>query len=142
VTKSNIRNRQALGLLDNMTRHLLEQNGTNGAKEIQGYVLLDKHGLSDWRISFENLRNAMYAPNAGDEGYWGQCDLKTKASGLIIASVAGSGRPCSTKSRTLWLASRGTVMNGSKKASEIGCTDAHFQMASTLSLSTARSGRR
>ena len=87
-----------------MTRILLEQYRKTGEMEIKGNALLDTHGLHDWRISFENLRNAMYAPNEGDRGFWGQCDFENK---VIGASLAGSGRPCFTRLRTPWSASRG-----------------------------------
>jgi hypothetical protein len=49
-----------------MSRILLEQNRKTGEMEIKGNALLDKHGLHDWSISFENLRNALYAPNEKD----------------------------------------------------------------------------
>jgi hypothetical protein len=45
-----------------MPRLFLETNRSNAKNEILGYALLDKHGLADWRISFENLRNVKYAP--------------------------------------------------------------------------------
>lgn len=40
--------------------------------------LMDKHGLTDWRFSWENLRNPMYATRDNPGGFWGVCDLAAK----------------------------------------------------------------
>src|SRR5258706_14912745 len=42
-----------------------------------GKALLKKHGLHDWRISVENLRNVMYTHECTG-GLWGYCDLENK----------------------------------------------------------------
>ncbi len=42
--------------------------------EVLGRALLDKHGLHDWSISFENLHNALYDLN-GDMDFLGICDF-------------------------------------------------------------------
>ena len=105
-----------------MNRILLEHNKT-GEMEINGNALLDAHGLQDWRISFENLRNAVYAPNEGDGGFWGQCDFVFK----VIRIDYRIGR----RFRQIMLHEIAHALVGQpghgeewiKKAEEIGCTE-------------------
>jgi hypothetical protein len=105
-----------------MTRILLEQNRKTGEMEIKGNALLDKHGLHDWRISFENLRNAMYAPNDGDRGFWGYCDFENK---VIRIDWRVGRRFRQTMLHEIAHALVGKLGHGEewiKKAAEIGCT--------------------
>jgi len=106
-----------------MTRILLEQgDDKTGEMEIMGNALLDKHGLHDWRISFENLRNAMYAPNEEDKGLWGQCDLENK---VVRIDWRVGRRFRQTMLHEIAHALVGKPGHGEewiKKAAEIGCT--------------------
>lgn len=52
---------------------------TLGQVEAKARPLLKKHGLSDSRITLENLRNTdAYGPSAEVDGTLGYCDLKNK----------------------------------------------------------------
>ena len=47
--------------------------------ESQARPLFEKHGLRDWRISMENLRNTdVYGPSAEVDGNLGYCDFRNK----------------------------------------------------------------
>lgn len=105
-----------------MTRILLEQDRKTGEMELKGNALLDKHGLHDWCISFENLRNALYAPNEGDRGFWGQCDFENK---VIRIDWRIGRRFRQTMLHEIAHALVGEPGHGEewiKKAAEIGCT--------------------
>lgn len=90
-----------------------------------GRALLDKHGLHDWRISVENLRNVMYTLEHAD-GFLGQCDLENK----VIRIDFGVGRRFrQTLLHEIAHALVGKPGHGPewiRVASDVGCTFNHL----------------
>lgn len=96
-----------------------------------GRQLLDEHGLHDWEITVENLRNklmygALFAPFGCKELY-GLCDAKNKTirvdSSLrrsfrqtVLHEIAHALTPDDNDHGLTWL----------NKAEEIGCTQTHL----------------
>lgn len=106
-----------------MTRILLEQGHKTGEMEIKGNALLDKHGLHDWRISFENLRNALYAPNEGDRGFWGQCDFENKVIRIDWRIGRRFRQTMLHEIAHALVGKPGHGIEWFRKAEEIGCTE-------------------
>jgi hypothetical protein len=87
-----------------------------------GQKLLDKHGLHDWRISIENLRNAMFTSPEHPDGFWQYCDFDTKT--IYIDYYVGR-KFRQTMLHEIAHALVGKSGHGEEwwnKAAEIGCT--------------------
>lgn len=90
----------------------------------KGRKLLDKHGLHEWRISLENLRNTdMY----GQDGIQGCCDFENRTIRIdnrigrqfrqaMLHEIAHALTPADKSHGEEWL----------KKAGEIGCSFVHL----------------